>query len=364
MDDNGKTTEQLVDELSGLRQRVAELERYQADRQQMMESLERSEQRFRLAFENANIGMCLVDEEGRLTKVNQMMCDIFGHAREQLEGMTVNDIAHPEDRETSPTFIRRAVLGEVTHTTFEKRYFHKQGHIVWGLVTSSLVRDSHGAPPYFISHVQDITEQKCLAEALRESQRRFRDLIETTSDWVWEVDEAGVYTYASPRVYDLLGVGPEEVLGRTPFDFMPPDERQRVASQFASIIAQQAPFIGLENINQHKDGRLIVVETNGIPFFDQAGKLRGYRGIDRDITDRKRAEKERDRLIEDLQTALAEVKTLRGILPICASCKKIRDDRGNWNQIEEYVRDRTEADFSHGICPECAKKLYPGFKFE
>lgn len=78
-----------------------------------------------------------------------------------------------------------------------------------------------------------------------------------------------------------------------------------------------------------------------------------------DITERNRREKEREKLINDLESALAEIKTLKGILPICASCKKIRDDEGYWNQIESYIRDHSEAEFTHGICPECARKLYP-----
>ncbi len=75
-----------------------------------------------------------------------------------------------------------------------------------------------------------------------------------------------------------------------------------------------------------------------------------------------KAAKERENIILELQVALAEVTTLRGIIPICASCKKVRDDKGYWNQIESYIRDHSEADFSHGICPECAKELYPDFK--
>jgi PAS domain S-box-containing protein len=80
-----------------------------------------------------------------------------------------------------------------------------------------------------------------------------------------------------------------------------------------------------------------------------------------DITERKRAEQEREKLIHELQEALAKVKQLRGLLPICANCKKIRDDKGYWTQIEAYVRDHSEAEFSHGLCPECGKKLYPDF---
>ncbi len=81
--------------------------------------------------------------------------------------------------------------------------------------------------------------------------------------------------------------------------------------------------------------------------------------LQREIDQRKRDEKEREKLIHELQEALDKVKTLSGLLPICSSCKKIRDDNGYWNQIEVYIRDHSEADFSHSICPECLEKLYP-----
>ncbi len=85
------------------------------------------------------------------------------------------------------------------------------------------------------------------------------------------------------------------------------------------------------------------------------------RVLQNEIGERKRVENEREKLIHELQEALAEVKTLSGLLPICSSCKKIRDDKGYWNQIESYISEHSEAEFSHGICPECAKKLYPEF---
>jgi hypothetical protein len=81
-------------------------------------------------------------------------------------------------------------------------------------------------------------------------------------------------------------------------------------------------------------------------------------GMLEDISERRRAADERERIITELKEALANVKTLRGLVPICASCKKIRDDKGFWSQVDVYVRDHTEAEFSHGICPECSKRLY------
>ena len=137
-----------------------------------------------------------------------------------------------------------------------------------------------------------ITERKQTEEKLRESEQKFRSLVETTSDWVWEVDQNGIYTYASPKVRKLLGYEPEEVIGKTPFDLMPKDETERVAGIFQVIIEKREPFLGLENANLHKEGQLVVLETSGVPIFDESGNFIGYRGIDRDITERKRSEEE------------------------------------------------------------------------
>ncbi|MFC1825889.1 PAS domain S-box protein [Thermodesulfobacteriota bacterium] len=191
-----------------------------------------SEERFRLAFENAYDGVCLVDTGGNLVKVNNRMCDIFGYSKKELESMSVNDIAYPEDKDISPKFIEKSISGEVESTVFEKRYIHKQGHIIRGRVSSSIIKDAKGDPLYFISHVQDITQKKHLEE-------------------------------------------------------------------------------------------------------------------------------QRDKLIVELQKTLSEVKTLRGFLPICSYCKQIRDDNGYWSQIESYIHKYSDAEFSHSICPECAKKHYP-----
>ena len=92
---------------------------------------------------------------------------------------------------------------------------------------------------------------------------------------------------------------------------------------------------------------------------NRSGRQTGKVLLLRDITERRLAEKEREKLIAELRDALANLKRLSGLLPICASCKKIRDDQGYWHQVENYMQDHSEVEFSHGICPECAAKLYP-----
>ena len=157
-----------------------------------------------------------------------------------------------------------------------------------GAVDAELISAFADQAAIALANIDRVRRLHAAAEDLRKSRERFRELVETTSDWLWEVDENGVYTYASPRVRQLLGYEPEEVLGRTPFDLMPPGEARRVAEAFAAIAAERRPFASLENTNRHKDGHLVVLETSGIPLFDAAGTFHGYRGIDRDVTERER----------------------------------------------------------------------------
>jgi PAS domain S-box-containing protein len=153
-----------------------------------------------------------------------------------------------------------------------------------------------------------VVEAAMAKESLRASEERFRSLVETTSDWVWEMNPKGAYTYVSPKVRELLGYEPEEIVGKTPFDFMPPDEVERLGAVFQNIVDSHNPIERLENTAQHKDGRLVVLETSGVPFFDASGKLLGYRGIDRDITERKQAESVREALITELEAKNAELE--------------------------------------------------------
>jgi PAS domain S-box-containing protein len=154
----------------------------------------------------------------------------------------------------------------------------------------------------------DIADSSQADDALRQSEEKFRNFVESTNDWFWEVDENCVYTYVSPRIRDLLGYEPDEVLGRTPFDFMPVDEAASICEAFKDIAGERRRFTLLENTLVHKDGRLVIVETSGVPIIDDMGVLRGYRGTDRDVTERKRAEKavaESRQLLEAIQDSLS-----------------------------------------------------------
>jgi diguanylate cyclase (GGDEF)-like protein/PAS domain S-box-containing protein len=130
----------------------------------------------------------------------------------------------------------------------------------------------------------EISDRQRTEATLHENSQLFRNLIEASSDWVWEINEKAIYTYISPKVRDLLGYEPEEVLGKSAFEFMPEAEAHRVAEFFASIASKQKFIQYFKNTNRHKDGRLVVLETTAVPILDAKGQFCGYRGIDRDIT--------------------------------------------------------------------------------
>ena len=143
-------------------------------------------------------------------------------------------------------------------------------------------------------------------QALEASEARFRSLVETTTDWIWEIDVQGRYTYSSPAVQALLGYAPEALIGRKLFDLMPPAEAQWVSHRFAEITAARLPIMQLENVNLHRDGHSVILETSGIPLFDAAAQFVGYRGIDRDIT----ARHQTDAALRDANTRAAMLADL------------------------------------------------------
>ena len=205
----------------------------------------------------------------------------------------------------------------------------------------------------------EVTEREFVEEALRESVKRFRDIAFSIDGWIWEIDEDGIYTYCSEKIEEILGYSVNDIVGKSMFDLMLPDEAETARQKYQQIKEDREPIKDLESWNLHKDDSLVCILTNGVPILDENENFIGYRGVDKDITGHKRVEAERERLITDLEDALSKIKTLKGLIPICASCKKIRDDKGYWNKLENYIETHSNAEFSHGICPDCLEKLYP-----
>jgi len=202
---------------------------------------------------------------------------------------------------------------------------------------------------------QEKHKRKRAGEALRESEKRFRIIFDGATDGILLADsEKRTFILGNKAICGMLGYSLEELKELSVMDIHPKEDLPYVLAQFEKQ-ARREIKLAKDLPVKRKDGSVFYADINTAPI-KMSGKI-CLMGIFRDITERKQAEEERKKLISDLQAALAEIKTLSGIIPICAKCKKIRDDKGYWKQVEVYIQDHTEAEFSHGLCPECAAKM-------
>lgn len=197
-----------------------------------------------------------------------------------------------------------------------------------------------------------------LKDAFSEIQH-LREAMDHVPAYVYMKDSQFRYVYANRLTLELFGCAAEELIGCDDTRFFPPDTVKRLQEVDLRVFAGEQTSEEIDVADAGTNRRVYWEVKTPIYVEPERKTVWGLLGISTDITDRKRAEEEQDKLVEELQKALLEVKTLRGFLPICSHCKKIRDDKGYWNQIESYISNNSEAVFSHGICEECAEKHYP-----
>lgn len=286
------------------------------DQKRTEDRLMASQERNRLLIENANEGIVVIQDEV-LKFANPKTQELFGCSAQELVLKPIADIVHPEDRQTVMEQHFKRLQGDEVPHVHEFRIVDKAGNTKWVELNGVVL--SWGERPADLCFVRDITQRKLAEEALHQSEERFRNLVENTSDWVWEVDTTGAYTYVGPRVRDILGYEPAEVVGKMPFHFMTARESARVVGIFESCVKAKRPFAFVENACLHKDGHMVFVEKSAVPFFDSSGNVCGFRGIDRDITERKRAEAELQNSYEKLEG------TLDGVIQAMALTVEIRD---------------------------------------
>ena len=264
---------------------VMRLKKDIAERQRTEETLRQMSQ----AVEQSPAAVVVTDLDGNITYVNPKFAEMTGYTAQEVLGKNPRILKSGD----TPTEVYEGLWRTITAgRTWRGEWWNrrKDGQSYLEQAAISPIVDPQGHITHYVAVKEDVTEQWQNQQALRESQERFRALVESTSDWIWEVDAQGKYTYVSPRVEPLLGYQPHELLGKSPFDLMPPDEARRLREVFRALAAERKPFANLVNTNVHRNGQPVVLETSGVPILDAQGNLAGYRGIDRDITERKRAE--------------------------------------------------------------------------
>jgi PAS domain S-box-containing protein len=188
-----------------------------------------------------------------------------------------------------------------------------------------------------------------------EARARLAAIVESSNDAIIGLSLEGVIVSWNASAEAMFGHGFEEVIGRTSAVLAPP----AAPNDMPAILDQlkRGEIVkNFETIFLTKDGAQVHVAVSVSPIKNSFAKVIGASMIARNIDERKQAEAERERLITELQEALLQVKTLRGLLPICSCCKKIRDDQGYWTAVEVYVMAHSQAEFTHGICPDCERE--------
>jgi diguanylate cyclase (GGDEF)-like protein/PAS domain S-box-containing protein len=224
------------------------------ERKRAESALRESEQRFRGSFERAATGMALVGTDGRFLRVNRSLCEILGYPERELLGKTFQELTHPDDLEFDLEHLRRLLAGEVRTYQTEKRYLHQDGHVVWALLSVSVVHDEEDEPLYFVSQIQDVSERKKVEKVIIESEERFRSLVQNSSDIITILGADGTVLYVSPAVERVTGYRPEEQVGTNAFGSVHPDDREQALNTFAEVLKRPGLHPPLEFRVPHKDG--------------------------------------------------------------------------------------------------------------
>ena len=207
----------------------------------------------------------------------------------------------------------------------------------------------------------EMAERKQVEAELDEQRRMLYAVLDATPDHIIFKDRESVYRLCNESAAAFRGFQVKEIIGKTDFEIYTPEVAQQSRSEECAIIEEGGARTVECGDRCHGDGSLHWFEVIKTPMRDVDGSVAGLLCNARDITERKQLAESQKRLVDELRNALAEVNKLSGLLPICASCKRIRTDEGLWQQMEIYIREHSEAEFSHGLCPECAEQAYAQF---
>lgn len=338
-----------------------ELELRIAELEEEVNLRKEAELKFKNIFQlSLDVLMIIDSKDGRILSANKTTELVLGFQEQDLKGKPFSILYPPSEALTETT---SPYDFQVFGTVFTQNFLRSDGSTCFLDLTATLINwDKNKA---IMVSLRDASERTLSEEALRDSEEKLRTITNTAKDAVIMLDEKGTVLYWNPAAETIFGYTGKEIIGRNLDSLLATKQYHEAYLEAFKIFDQngrgQAIDRTFELDAMKKNGQEFPAEIS-LSTIHTRGK--GFAvGIVRDISDRKRMEKEQEILIQQLQDALSRVKKLSGLLPICASCKKIRDDKGYWNQIESYIRAHSDVDFSHGICPECAKRLYPEMDF-
>lgn len=334
-------------------------------RHEFEQALKESEHRFKSLFDSAPDAMFLADiDTGIIRDVNLAATKLLLKPQQDIIGHHFTEL-HPPDLldDTQNKFLEHILQAESAEIhPIEHVALRSDGSTVPIEVTATIL--NFNQQRQLLGIFRDITNRRHMEMALRDSEERLQLAIEGNNDGLWDWNADTNKVFFSKRWKEMLGFQEDEISDDL-FEWdkrIHPEDKEAVYADLNKHLNGETPFFQNEHRLQCKDGSYKWILDRGkvISWTEDHQPLRVV-GTHTDITVRKETELENQRLVKELSEALDKVKLLSGFLPICSNCKKIRDDKGYWTKIEKYIRDHSEAEFSHGICPDCAKKLYPEF---
>ena len=265
-----------------------------------------SEQYYKTIMENNADGISVINAKGENMFQSESAKKIMGYNTKDRIRKSVFSIMHSEDVIKMKQMLKKYSKKVGITIEIKFRAMHRDGTIRFLQGTAKNMLHSPIVKGIILNY-RDVTDEVVIKEKLEESEKKFKDIVDNMADWIWEVDKDGRYTYVSENVKAIFGYDQKEIIGKTLFDFMPEDEAGRVAPIVKQIFKNKQPIIDIENKNITKTGKTVYILTNGKPIFDKNGELNGYRGVDEDITERKRAETE-------IQEKMTELKKMNSVM--------------------------------------------------
>ena len=326
----------------------------------LTQTLREKEERYKLMFETAPVGYQSLDKNDCILDVNRFWLDTLGYQRDEVTGAWFGKFIHHDQKEIFRKLFPVNLESRTPADGVELNLKRKDGNYIITEYNCRIERDPEGRFVRTHCVFQDITRHRQSENALKEREAQLHAILDASIDSIRLVDRDMRIIWTNKIIETQLRKERHHVIGDYCYH----------AYTGRSEPCPNCPTI--KALNSGKTEHSIITEQNvkgkkgisywadyTVPIKNDIGEIVNFIQVSRDITDLKNVETALTEEKNKLEIALAKVKKLKGLLPICAQCKKIRDDKGYWNQIEAYIQEHSEALFSHGICPDCARMLYP-----
>jgi PAS domain S-box-containing protein len=316
---------------------------------QAEKALRQSEQKYRTLTEAVTDVIFTVDIEGKFTYLSPRFEKITNFKAKDLLGHSFTEMLAPEYRKSAVASFKKNIKGKAIFL-YELEFLQKDGSRVPLEINITSLLDTDGKTIGRLGVARDITKRKEAEKLTKQSEAKLRSILNTMTDYCFIVSKDFRIEFLNKAVIEEFG----DQTGKICYEAFFNEKRPCPWSKMKEV--QKGKTVRWEHYSQEFKITFDIINS---PLANIDGTI-SQLGIWRDISRSKQAETEREKLIDELKESLSKIKTLSGLLPICASCKKIKDDNGYWHQVEVYIKENSDAEFSHGLCPECTEKLYPG----